>query len=276
MPRGLHTLGAPFAFPYAAPSTHRRPPVRRRKQVVLVRARYYDPTLGRLIAEDPIGLAGGVNQYAYAGNDPVNGRDPSGLEPCEWVVYHPAINEHSNETFTQIDIDCSGHTGQSANFGNPNTRGGPTIGPATGIPSYPGPTSDPIVQGAKVVGRKVLAGAEELGDFALAATGTASFHAAASLGASLGKQWLAANMKLIVGQGINRAVENRALNYGGHAALEFASAVGGLGGTATLGYVDASAALRGGVLNADFVLGALPYVGAAYTGWKAAKCLYNQ
>ncbi len=47
-----------------------------------VRARYYDPELGRLISEDPIGLAGGVNPYAYVVDDPVNGRDPFGLCPA--------------------------------------------------------------------------------------------------------------------------------------------------------------------------------------------------
>ncbi|MBK6780978.1 MAG: RHS repeat-associated core domain-containing protein [Gemmatimonadetes bacterium] len=46
-----------------------------------MRARYYDPALGRWISEDPIGIAGGLNVYAYAGNDPVNLTDPSGLEP---------------------------------------------------------------------------------------------------------------------------------------------------------------------------------------------------
>ena len=35
-------------------------------------ARYYDPDLGRFLSEDPIGISGGLNLYAYAGNDPVN------------------------------------------------------------------------------------------------------------------------------------------------------------------------------------------------------------
>jgi len=44
-----------------------------------VRNRWYDPELGRFISEDPLGLAGGINTYAYLGSDPMNGRDPSGL-----------------------------------------------------------------------------------------------------------------------------------------------------------------------------------------------------
>ena len=43
------------------------------------RARYYDPRLRRFVSRDPVGLAGGVNEYAYAGGDPVNATDPSGL-----------------------------------------------------------------------------------------------------------------------------------------------------------------------------------------------------
>jgi RHS repeat-associated protein len=45
-------------------------------------ARWYDPALHRFISEDPIGLGGGINQYAYTANDPVNYTDASGLDPC--------------------------------------------------------------------------------------------------------------------------------------------------------------------------------------------------
>jgi RHS repeat-associated protein len=45
-----------------------------------MRARYYDPTLGRFISEDPAGFRGGdVNLYVYVGNNPVLLIDPSGL-----------------------------------------------------------------------------------------------------------------------------------------------------------------------------------------------------
>jgi RHS repeat-associated protein len=44
------------------------------------RARYYDPTLGRFISQDPIGFGGeDPNLYRYVGNNPVNATDPSGL-----------------------------------------------------------------------------------------------------------------------------------------------------------------------------------------------------
>jgi len=46
--------------------------------------RYYDPDVGRFISEDPLGLGAGTNQYAFGGNDPVNGYDPSGT--CDWCV----------------------------------------------------------------------------------------------------------------------------------------------------------------------------------------------
>ena len=43
------------------------------------RARYYNPTTGRFLSEDPIGFAGGMNLYGYAKNNPLNFKDPSGL-----------------------------------------------------------------------------------------------------------------------------------------------------------------------------------------------------
>jgi len=43
-----------------------------------MRARYYDPEVGRFISKDPIGLLGGLNMFTYVGNNPVNLIDPEG------------------------------------------------------------------------------------------------------------------------------------------------------------------------------------------------------
>ena len=43
--------------------------------------RYYHPDLGRWISRDPIGEQGGVNFFAFVGNDGINFRDLFGLEP---------------------------------------------------------------------------------------------------------------------------------------------------------------------------------------------------
>ena len=45
------------------------------------RNRYYNTTWGRFISEDPMGLRGRINVYAYANDNPISVKDPSGLMP---------------------------------------------------------------------------------------------------------------------------------------------------------------------------------------------------
>ena len=87
------------------------------------RARYYDPELGRFISEDPVGLAGGINMFAYAGNDPVTYTDPFGLEPCEPGEYQHADDYHgANGKLVVVTHGCIDKT--SGYAANPGDRGG--------------------------------------------------------------------------------------------------------------------------------------------------------
>ncbi|MCA8961256.1 MAG: hypothetical protein KDC38_12115, partial [Planctomycetes bacterium] len=55
----------------------------RESGLIYLRARYYEPTIGRFLSEDPLGLLAGENFYAYVHNDPVNRIDPSGEQGFE-------------------------------------------------------------------------------------------------------------------------------------------------------------------------------------------------
>lgn len=49
-------------------------------------ARDYEPEIGRWTTKDPIGFAGGLNHYAYVGNNPINFIDPEGLK-TEVIIF---------------------------------------------------------------------------------------------------------------------------------------------------------------------------------------------
>jgi RHS repeat-associated protein len=95
-------------------------------------ARWYDPYVMRFISEDPLGLAGGINPYVYANNDPVNGSDPSGMSAqitCAtykiWqydLATGEQVGDADYETVCSGDGDSSGGGGGGGGTGSKKTK----------------------------------------------------------------------------------------------------------------------------------------------------------
>ena len=119
--------------------------------LVLMGYRYYDSRTGRFISQDPAG--DGDNWYAYCGNSPTNGGDPSGLTmiydpskanaqytgPSNWPDYHNGVDGvydffksdgHGGYVYWGTDaigpgslIDAINNIPMSSGTGSPSTGG---------------------------------------------------------------------------------------------------------------------------------------------------------
>ena len=79
--------------------------------------RYYDASTGRYITQDPIGLAGGINQYRYAGADPVNLIDPTG-EIVPAIVAAAELIALCSAECTLMDVAVDAISGECVDVAN--------------------------------------------------------------------------------------------------------------------------------------------------------------
>jgi RHS repeat-associated protein len=119
------------------------------------RARYYNPVTARFISEDPIGFAGGVNKYAYVGDNPITLSDPTGKSGADCMKAFPKCDactqaaakcrdEHSDpvaclERGENPGISVTDHIWQTCVFSDSRCNGcfGALIG--CGFSAYPSP-----------------------------------------------------------------------------------------------------------------------------------------
>ena len=85
--------------------------------LVYLRNRWYDPQTERFLTQDPMGLGGGLNLYAYAGNNPTSFSDPFGLcptpdgkddgKPCNITLHVQRLTVTSHSTMGRFTLSSN-------------------------------------------------------------------------------------------------------------------------------------------------------------------------
>ena len=111
------------------------------------RARYYSPTFGRFISEDPLEFwGGGTNFYAYDASNPISRNDPFGLcwiyKQSDGSTYYQ--NDDTGVT-TQVSPAGVGYSGYGNGLNDPGSQ---SVGTGDNVPNNVGP----IPQGEYTIG----------------------------------------------------------------------------------------------------------------------------
>jgi RHS repeat-associated protein len=84
-----------------------------------MRNRYYNPQTGQFTQPDPIGLAGGLNSYGFAGGDPVSYSDPYGLK-----IYCDAKTKVNNQSGCDLYEELRTRVNQGLRSDDQDVRAG--------------------------------------------------------------------------------------------------------------------------------------------------------
>jgi RHS repeat-associated protein len=83
------------------------------------RARYYDADLGRFLQVDPVGYADQWNLYAYVGNNPLNGTDPSGMTECQLQAGCDRLLIQTETAISELNSAADALTALAENWNDP-------------------------------------------------------------------------------------------------------------------------------------------------------------
>lgn len=191
------------------------------------KARMYSPTLGRFMQTDPIGPDGGINIYAYAGDDSVNRFDPRGLEAAivitaqlPIIVTGQRCEGVCNSGFPDFRIDFSGQQLYAERTGGGGGGGEATQNTCAVAAAEPGQIAYVGVSGTFAEG---FGGSGGVGKFTNLQTGTTGYYY--TVGVSAGEEvaesgvgGVAGSMSAFLGVGVSAT-----------------AALGGLSGSVSVG-----------------------------------------
>ena len=81
-----------------------------------MRARYYNPYLGRFVNADPSGFSGGLNFYAYADGNPVSLIDPFGLGSLDESAFRTWLRSENAPCIMCHGVSAGGFNGNIDSF----------------------------------------------------------------------------------------------------------------------------------------------------------------